>query len=168
MWLNIVTSGLVNVFNFMIWLRRIAISSVFVLVVCSLALPEPNQKVEAYPFFNWDLFSFIPNERTEFTIEISRYGDEVYNPPLKFSEAGFIFRNVNASPTEYTPIIRQLAWAIQRNDRSEIDLQQDHLEKAFAGLPYSFRLLEVNIDPVDYYKTGHYEIVSLMGTYESH
>src|SRR5690242_5785329 len=89
--------------------------------------------VDQYPFFNWGLFTKIPNEQQDFSIEIHTFDGRVYEPALLFSESKFLFDAIGQSPTEYTQTISELGAAIDRADTAVIAARRTVLEKIFRG-----------------------------------
>src|SRR5690606_11447245 len=122
---------------------------------------------ERYPFFNWQLFSYIPNPKDDFSIEVYRIGEYVYDPPLQYSEMRELFRSVDADPTEYLPIIRQLAGAVRDNDHRSMAQHRASLEAIFRGQPFSYGVLSVHLDPITYWETGTYEEMRVMAVFTS-
>jgi len=111
--------------------------------------------IEWYPVFSWDLFSWVPNERSEYHMEIIQIGGITYNPPLAFRDTEEMFIDLGTSPTEYTPTIFKLGEAIIR-DTSKIAEHSDYLASVFAGQRYRYRIYAVTFNPVDYWKHGTY------------
>jgi hypothetical protein len=147
-------------------ITKVVILSVLALYFV-IALSAQGKNQDPYPIFSWSLFSDIPNPRNEFTIELHRYGDEVYDPPLRFSELSFLFDKLKNSPTEYTPRFTKLAEAIERRDMAEAERVQEEIAKMFMGKPYEYELIQVRVDAVEYWKTGHYDLVKSIATVDS-
>lgn len=121
---------------------------------------------ESYPLFAWQLFSYIPNERTEYTIAVHQWGDSVYDPPLAFSELRFIAEAADSSPTEYIPDVQELGMAVEKGADERIDMYQQRVSHLFGNKPFRYDVRRVRIDPVEYWKTGTYKEEVLLGTFE--
>jgi len=133
-------------------------------VIGTLSHPMANSEtfawasngMEVYPLFNWQLFSYIPNEKQEYSIEVYRIGERVYDPPLQFTDMTSLFHRIGSSPTEYTPRIRALAQAIEDENTQRIEQKRKELERVFKVDSFSYGVLKVRLDPVVYWKTGKY------------
>jgi len=146
--------------------KRVALSFLGVYFLFALFLHgTPYQ--DLYPFFSWSLFSTIPNPKEEYTIEISQFGANVYDPPLTFSETKFIFDEINQSPTEYTPRIRNLGRAIESYDIQKAERLEREMSALFSGKEFAYTLLKINLHPLQLWETGRYEIIEVVGAFSS-
>jgi hypothetical protein len=121
---------------------------------------------DAYPFFNWALFSRVPNTQTTYTIEVSKVGVREFDPPLPFSETRFLFEKIGQSPTDYTQAIVNLAQAMEEHDAARVVEERATLEKIFGGEPYRYTLLSVEYDPLELWKSGTYESSTTIAVFE--
>lgn len=123
--------------------------------------------IDKYPFFNWSLFSQIPNEQSGYTIEIYSFEGKTYDPPLPFSQTKPFFETIKQSPTEYTPRIEQLGLAIDEVNQEKIRNWRQGLEEMFDGKSFRYGVLKVVFDPVEYWKTGGYRSSERIAVYDS-
>ncbi|MEK7627917.1 MAG: hypothetical protein AAB421_00655 [Patescibacteria group bacterium] len=123
------------------------------------------QKGEVYPFFSWSLFSYTPNKGEAFTMEITAVGGKVQNPPIAFNETRPLFEKISQSPTQYTPIIRDLGIALAHNKTSAIDLLSKKLSLLFPSGRFSYDILRIEYDPVEYWRSKTYTTHEVLGTF---
>jgi len=123
--------------------------------------------VDKYPFFNWALFTKIPNEQSDFTIEITAFDGTAYDPPLPFSESRFIFEAIGQSPTQYTQPISDLGRALERTDDEAVARDRTAVEKMFDGKSFSYNLVRISYDPVELWRTGSYKEEVQVASYDS-
>lgn len=123
--------------------------------------------VDQYPFFNWALFTKIPNEQTDFTIEVRSFDGTKYDPPLAFSETRFIFDAIGQSPTQYTQPISELGQALDRDDGTRIAERRAYIERVFDGKEFSYDVLKITYDPVELWRTGAYRSREVIASYDS-
>lgn len=148
-------------------LRRVVIGGLALFFAISLMSVEISGSPEMYPFFNWQLFSYIPNEKDEFSIEVYRIGSREYDPPLQYADMTSLFVDAGAAPTEYTPRIRELAKAVKEEDPERIRQAREEIDVLFGRNEYAYGILEVRLDPVEYWKTGEYASSTVLRVFES-
>lgn len=123
--------------------------------------------VDRYPFFNWGLFTKIPNEQQDFSIELRAHDGRVFEPALSFSESKFLFDAIGQSPTEYTQTISELGAAIDRSDETTVAARRAVLEKIFRGKPFSYDVVKITYDPVELWRTGTYKKKETIASFDS-
>ncbi len=111
---------------------------------------------EMYPFFSWSLFSTIPQNLEVYTMEVHRIGVTTYDPPLKFREMREIFAAVDQSPTQYFAPIQSLGRALYAGESGA--RARARVESIFQGQEFEYSILRIKYDPVDYWRTGQYEV----------
>lgn len=121
--------------------------------------------IDTYPFFNWSLFSEVPNEQQGYTIEIERIGDRDYDLPLPFSKSRFIFEEIGQSPTEYTRRIEDLGRALENHSVDAVRRERGPLEKIFTGKSFSYTIFSVTYDPLKRWKTDEYDSAVPLATF---
>ena len=126
-----------------------------------------NSGAEWYPVFSWDLFSSVPNEKTDYHMRIVRLGPTNYDPPLPFRETSALFDSIGASPTEYTPLINKLGRAAEESDQTQIDFYSAKVRAIFGDRPYAYEILKVRYDPVEYWRASSYLETELIFEEES-
>lgn len=114
---------------------------------------------EPYPFFSWSLFSKIPNDRDEWTLEVLQAGGMRYDPPLRFSQLTGFFSRIGQSPVQYQQILREMRFASQRSDAAALASGRKELERMFPPGAFSYRVVHVSYTPVEYWNSQHYRIL---------
>jgi hypothetical protein len=115
--------------------RLVAIGAAFLVLYGSvLAWNGPADADEAFPFFNWSLFSEMPDPiATDYSIRFTRVDGEDLAEPVYFEDAAE-FVNTTGSPEAYQTIQR-LGSALAGDRILQVAENQDRLELAFlAGL----------------------------------
>ena len=123
-----------------------------------------NSGLEWYPVFSWDLFSFVPNEQHTYHMEILRYGSHEYNPPLAFRYSDDFFKAIGSSPTEYTPLIKKTGSYLKYGDAEGALPFQEKIAGIFGNTPFTYRILYVEYDPVEYWRSGAYTRSEVLAT----
>ncbi len=115
------------------------------LLVAHLLLPSIH-KADLYPFYNWDLFSYTPNEMNQFIIRIHNIDGREINPPE------FLFSNRTTYPGKnfklIPPQINRLGVSILEKENSKITLYKTELENnLFDGHHFAiYELVESKIN----------------------
>ncbi len=120
---------------------------------------------ERYPVFSWSLFSSIPNEKTTYTVAISRLGVNTYQPPLRFDESRHLFELLGQSPTQYTPMIENMGMALDRGDTERFTREKEHFERMFGNAAFSYDLLRVRYDPLEYWQYQTFISTTSLGVF---
>lgn len=123
--------------------------------------------VDRYPFFNWALFTKIPNEQDDFSIEIRSFDGVAYDPALPFSESRFIFDAIGQSPTDYALPVSELGGAVVGGDAAAIAARREYVEKIFAGKEFAYDLVRIVYDPVEKWRTGAYRAREVIASFSS-
>lgn len=123
--------------------------------------------VDRYPFFNWALFTKIPNEQTDYTLEVRSYDGRLYTPALPFSKTKFLFDAIGQSPTQYTQPISDLGKAIVEGDTVGVVRHRQFVERMFGDKDFSYTIFQVTYDPVELWRTGAYRSVREVATFNS-
>jgi hypothetical protein len=123
--------------------------------------------VDRYPFFDWALFTKIPNEQRDYSIQLRAYDGTVYEPALPFSESKFLFDAIGQSPTQYTQPISDLGTAIMRADERAVEQHREFVERMFDGKPFVYDVLKITYDPVELWRTGAYRSREVVASFEN-
>lgn len=122
---------------------------------------------EFYPVFSWELFSNIPAEVKTFTIQIDEFDGEVYDPPLQFSEMYDFFNALGQSPTDYEQPIVNLGSAIEGGRADEVTQYSEEIGNIFQGAPYTYTVLKVVYDSLEYWETQQFTDVTELGSFSN-
>ena len=147
-------------------LKFIALASLIGYFAIGMTLKFAKPHNETYPFFSWYFFSEIPIPGHAYTIQLLSYGETQYDPPLPFSKMGPLFVPIRQSPTEYTPIIKALGVALEKDDAAQIELTRNKLEAVFKK-PARYEVLLVDYDPLELWKYGTYTNSSVLAIFNS-
>lgn len=115
------------------------------LSISHLLLPAIH-KIDLYPFYNWDLFSFTPSEVKQFFIRIHSIDDKQLNPPQ------FLFSNRDLYPGKnfklVPPQLNRFGHSLIEKQDSKINLYRTELENnLFDG--HNFAVYEIVEAPIN-------------------
>ena len=122
---------------------------------------------ELYPVFSWRLFAIVPNEVVKHTIEISVLGETTYDPPLKFSDTGFLFKRISQSPTDYERTIENLGSAIRISDDFLILKHRAEIESIFATDTFEYSVVQISYDSLEYWETRSYKVDEVLAVFRN-
>lgn len=149
-------------------LKRIVVASLVIYFCMGVFERAARDGHEIYPFFSWFLFANIPNPSEEtFTVTIHSIGDEIYDPPLAFSESRPWFEKIRQSPTEYTYAMREFGRSVYAG---RMQLAKEHrasFEEMFVGASARYELFVVSYDPILHWKEGRYASSTSLGIFET-
>jgi len=124
------------------------------------------QQTEYFPFYSWDLFSYVPSHTSEFAIRLTAINDRPLDPPLYFNEA-----------TAYIPAAQNIeAFAlIQRFGNAVYTSSGDvePLRAQFEALylqplqPVNYELVIRVYDAIDHAQSGAVEEVIPLHSYQA-
>jgi hypothetical protein len=115
-----------------------------------LAWHGPARTVEVFPFFNWSLFSTVPERvSTDYSIRFIDVGGDALDPPVYFEEARS-FLPTSASPGA-RQVIRELGKAVDEGHPLRLVRNQQILEREYlAALEQAdYELVRRRFDIVD-------------------
>lgn len=75
-------------------------------------------RTEIFPFFNWQLFSHVPNKRTDYILKVISYRGKIYDPGEYFFQSDKFSRNNKLISNYY--LIQRLGKVVNLNDKQEI------------------------------------------------
>ncbi|MEM0987562.1 MAG: hypothetical protein AAGK00_01680 [Pseudomonadota bacterium] len=140
-------------------LRGYAIAKISLLLLFGLYVPIAiiggARGGEFFPVFNWSLFSSVRNPTVRLEIEVSRIGDELFNPPVNFFELPDHFPAAKERDVRLIKGSRGYL-ALKRDKHEHAEIFLDRLEQRYfaIGKPVTYRLVAVAYDPVERYHSG--------------
>lgn len=112
-----------------------------------IALPGlATSKHEIFPFFAWTLFPVTPGKVVSFQLRI---------PP---DETYFIPRAGAGNPIDFYNAVQRLGAALQAENAQVIRAERLFLESNYLPPESPYEILEIRMDPGEYYKSGVSEI----------
>ena len=113
-----------------------------------------SPKGEYFPVFSWSLFSSVRDTYTDFTVEISRIGDQRFDPPVNYYDLPKVFPRAATRDTAVGKAAFQLATLGHSGS------QYDARESAFIGTFFpvaeavDFQIVAVTYNPIKRWRTG--------------
>lgn len=105
-----------------------------------------TSKHEIFPFFAWTLFPVTPAQVTAYQLRIP-------------GEADFFLPRPGAgNPIDYYNSLQRLGEGLRRGNEAEVMREARFLEKNYLPSGVSFEILELQMDPGRYYRTGNADI----------
>lgn len=114
---------------------------------------------EIYPFFSWNLFSYVPNMTSEYAIIVYEYDDITLSPPQLYQQAKGILRQSNSITAYY--LIQDFGRAYENKERGEAERLQKLFEANYIEAPAKYRLIRIFFNPLERWKTGKYQIINI-------
>lgn len=111
-------------------------------------------KGEYFPVFSWSLFSSVRDTYTDFTVEISRIGDQSFDPPVNYYALPKMFPRAKNRDTAVGKAAFQLAGFPLSQAQFEAR------ENAFIGTFFpvteavDFQIVAVTYNPIKRWRTG--------------
>lgn len=122
--------------------------------------------VEYFPFYSWDLFSFVPNTVTDFGLLILSVDGQPLYPPRYFETADDLFRE--AQSINAVRSVQNMGSAILRQEATEIGANQTQIE-ALYFTDYSrieYALVQRSYFPLNRFRTGAFQQEIEVGRFE--
>ncbi len=115
------------------------------------------QEPEIFPLFSWRLFAGVPNTRTEYSVEITKFGNTQLSQPVVFSEANFLASSKSVSARK---LIQDFAQSYNKNQ--DYQKYQTVLETVYLDKTKEYRLVKQTYNPVDKFfkKKGEKETIA--------
>lgn len=114
-----------------------------------------RQRPEIFPFFSWDLFTYVPTQvKQDFSLSIVAIGGQPLAEPVYFEQAKTLFAKADA--IEAMDAIQNLGLAVSANDPAEIARVRAYLEPLFlsdAGA-VEYTLVTRWFNPLERWETG--------------
>lgn len=148
------------------WMNNFIIGMVcfYGMVAVFLRYSKPDDP-EIFPFFAWDFFDYIPNLRTEYSIEIINYNGVQFNPSKSFFENNFV--NSQADLISVRKLIQDFALAYV-NHGADFEKKRIALESSYLGNVKKYSLVKSEYNPIEMYKKGivKKEVIGIFNIYD--
>ena len=105
-----------------------------------------TSKHEIFPFFAWTLFPVTPAKVTAYQLRIPEKKDFFMPPP----SAG--------NPIDFYNAVQRLGEGLREGKEDTVEREQRFLEKNYLPSGVSFEVLELQMDPGQYYRSGDAKI----------
>jgi hypothetical protein len=117
------------------------------------------------PFFSWLLFTNVPLEHysTLRTLRILSTESKIFNPPLLYGEAYGVVPNPDSAKSRLT--IMELADSLKNHHTTEINMLRTGLEENFLPRHTHYQVIELQYDPVEFYKSGKVHDAIVLGDF---
>lgn len=132
-----------------------------VLIICFYGLAAISLRFiyptnpEVFPIFAWDLFAFVDNSKTEYTIEIVKFNRLLLDKPVLFTKSESL--GLPSDSISARTQIQNFARAYLRRS-SDFDRHRNLLESAYLEKVQEYRLVKQTYNPVRKYKNGEQQI----------
>lgn len=148
------------------YLKR-CITSVVILCFLIGNISWLGWEIEIFPFYSWELFSYVPNLATDFGLKINAIDNQYIDEPVYFQDAVDLLEDTESIIA--FNIIQTLGYAIENNDQPLIDETRKDLESIYFE---DFNQVEYEIKKRTYYaaerwRTGTFESEKRLATYDS-
>ena len=101
---------------------------------------------ELFPFFTWSLFSWVPETRQLYVVEITRLGDQTFDPPIAMED---VPRFADRATLAYKAI-----QALGRAGGTDPARRATFEGRYLRGEDVAYRLLRVRFAPLERWQTG--------------
>ncbi|MEM7802860.1 MAG: hypothetical protein AAF633_26960 [Chloroflexota bacterium] len=112
---------------------------------------------EIFPFYSWDLFSFVPNQVADYGLLILSVDGQPVDSPLYFEEAEAYLINPNS--IEAQRLIQEMGRALEQNRLADLDRFKGQLESLFFGRydQMTYQIMRRTYFPVKRFNEGIFE-----------
>lgn len=124
-------------------------------------------KLEIFPIYSWDLFSYIPNLSGDYGLKINAINGEYLDPPLYYQDAADLFNDTESIIT--FNVIQTLGQAIDQQDNAKITAAREQIETLYFG---KYDQVEYELKKRTYYaserwRSGQFESEERLATYDT-
>lgn len=101
---------------------------------------------ELFPFFTWSLFSWVPHVRHLYIVEITRLGDEVFEPPI----------DMQSIPQfeDQTTLAYKTIQDIGRTGGNNPDKIATFEARYLKNADIDYRIVRLSFEPLERWQTG--------------
>jgi len=147
--------------------RSLAGVCVAAYAVIAIAM-KPAGAIEFFPFFNWSLFSYSSDQRSDITLQVTEIDGVPITPPRLFYDMKDRFAAARNKDPRLMKLLDRWSYAIWTNDAATADHLRAVVEKNFMqeaqAANYDIVLLTYN--PVRRLRTGEIERLQVIGSFE--
>ena len=143
--------------NTMARLRASALSLILIYAVFQYAGLQFSAKREYFPFFSWSLFTKVRKDVFRSTIEITRVGDTVYDPPVGYYDLPDVFPLAQERDSGLLKSVGNMSKAAERPDAADTyrEVEEALITTYFAiPEPVEFQIVRIRINPMRHWRTG--------------
>lgn len=108
----------------------------------------PGREKSAIPLFSWFLFDEVPNAMQSYDIEVLKYDEREFDPPLNWSAADGV-----ASP-KGRELIQRIGRRWEHGDTAGANALRRAFERAFLPPGTQYRLVRLTYDPLARWRDG--------------
>ena len=126
-------------------LRLVALAALLVELCVGLGGTLTHRK-EIFPFASWFLFSLVPGETSDYDLVLHGVGDRPLDPPLRFSQAGWLIGTPHSIVT-YN-LIQQLGHAVEHGD-PDLGILRRQVDGQFTVPLIHYDLVKTTYRPVE-------------------
>ena len=123
--------------------------------------------LEIFPFYSWDLFSYVPNLSIDYGLKINAIDGKYLETPLYFQDAKDIFDDTESIIA--FNVIQTLGTAIESDDQVQAEQLRQQIEELYLS---DVEQVEYEIKKRTYYagelwRTGRFETEERLATYDT-
>lgn len=131
---------------------------IFALILLYTAVSYTTTRVrgvELFPFFNWSLFTNVPNEKHDFGLRLLSVDGEMLNPPLYFEEADVWFAESHSIVAYKT--IQGFGNDIRKNNEMSVAETRPFIESFYLeGKAVEYEVVRRTYHPVERFRSGSF------------
>ena len=147
--------------------RRTQILFILLIVVYT-AVSYTTKRVqgrEFFPFFNWSLFTHVPNEKHDYGLRILAIEGEPLETPLYFEEADALFGEAH-SIVAYKAI-QEYGKAVRVEDEATVAETRPFIESIYLeSQPVQYELVRRTFLPIIRFQTGEFIKEEMLAQFE--
>jgi len=116
-------------------------------------LPWALYRTEYFPFYSWDLFSYVPNQINDYGVLINEINGESLENPIYFETATLYFSAAD-SITAFN-LIQQWGHAAVAQDNAKMEDIQKQFENNYLSeqAQIQYQLMKRSYNPIDLYQS---------------
>jgi hypothetical protein len=114
---------------------------------------------QIFPFFSWNLFGDIPNERYEYSAILITYNGIPVSPPKLFQQGEDIISEHDSSTARRN--LQNFGSAYERGDMEGANKFRKLFEENYLKAPAKYRLVKLIYDPIERWREDKYIIINI-------
>jgi len=112
---------------------------------------------ELFPFFTWSLFSWVPDVRHLYVVEITRLNGETFDPPLEMQEIPQF--------ADRTTLAYKAIQELGRSGGSDPDKRATFEARYLKGQAVDYRIVRNSFEPLERWHTGQDSSIEVLAEF---
>lgn len=123
---------------------------------------------EVFPFFNWSLFSYSANLRTNYALRLLSINGHSLPSPRLYFDMKETFVHARQRDVNLSKAVRTLVDALLAGDKEEVGRARGLIEQRYMADVSSaeYDIVDLTYDPIQRLRTGEIKGIVVLATYD--